>query len=45
MDVKPFTIEVPDAILDDLHCRLEATRWPGEMPGSDWDYGSNLRYV
>ena len=23
MDVTPFTIEVPDAVLDDLHRRLE----------------------
>src|SRR5215831_4405008 len=45
MDVQPFTIKVPDAILDDLYRRLEATRWPGEIPGSDWDYGSNLSYV
>ena len=45
MDVKPFTIEVPDAVLDDLYRRLESTRWPTEIPGSGWDYGSNLGYV
>src|SRR5437667_11757364 len=45
MEVTPFTIEVPDAVLDDLSRRLEATRWPGEIPGSDWDYGTNLGYV
>jgi len=45
MDVKPFTIEVPDAVLDDLRRRLEATRWPGEIPGSGWDYGTNLGYL
>jgi pimeloyl-ACP methyl ester carboxylesterase len=45
MDVKPFTIEVPKAVLDDLQRRLEATRWPGEIPGSDWDYGTHLGYL
>ena len=45
MDEIPLTIEVPDAVLDDLDRRLEATRWPGEIPGSDWDYGTNLGYV
>jgi pimeloyl-ACP methyl ester carboxylesterase len=45
MDVQPFTITVPDAVLDDLRRRLAATRWPGEIPESDWDYGSNLGYV
>jgi microsomal epoxide hydrolase len=41
----PFTIAVPDAELDDLHQRLAATRWPDEIPGSDWQYGSNLAYI
>jgi hypothetical protein len=33
MDITPFTIEVADAVLDDLYRRLETTRWPGEIPG------------
>jgi hypothetical protein len=45
MDEIPLTIEVPDAVLDDLDRRLEATRWPGEVPGSDWDYGTSQGYV
>ena len=45
MDEIPLTIEVPDAVLDDLDRRLEATRWPGEIPGSDWDYGTSQGYV
>jgi pimeloyl-ACP methyl ester carboxylesterase len=40
-----LTIEVPDAVLDDLDRRLETIRWPGEIPGSDWDYGTSLGYV
>jgi len=45
MEIQPFTIQIPDAVLDDLQQRLAAPRWPGEIPGSDWDYGSNLAYV
>jgi pimeloyl-ACP methyl ester carboxylesterase len=41
----PFTIAVPDAVLDDLRQRLAATRWPDEMPGTGWQYGSNLAYI
>ena len=45
MAVEPFKIQVPDSDLDDLKSRLERTRWPEELPGTDWDYGSNLGYV
>ena len=45
MAVKPFKIEVSDAVLNDLKERLDRTRWPDEIPGSGWDYGSNLDYI
>jgi pimeloyl-ACP methyl ester carboxylesterase len=45
MDAIPLTIGVPNTVLDDLDRRLEATRWPGEIHGSDWDYGTSLGYV
>ncbi|ETX00849.1 MAG: hypothetical protein ETSY1_09680 [Candidatus Entotheonella factor] len=45
MDVQPFKVEVPDAVLEDLQRRLADTRWPDEIPGADWDYGSNLGYI
>jgi pimeloyl-ACP methyl ester carboxylesterase len=45
MEVRPFTIHVPDEVLDDLHRRLEHTRFPDEIPDSGWDYGSNLGYI
>lgn len=39
--VRPFTIAVPDADLDDLRRRLAATRWPQPIPGSDtWELGT-----
>ena len=45
MEVRPFTIHVPDDVLDDLRRRLGHTRFPDEIPGSGWDYGSNLDYL
>ena len=44
-EVRPFEIAVADATLDDLRQRLADTRWPDEIPGSGWDYGSNLDYI
>jgi pimeloyl-ACP methyl ester carboxylesterase len=43
--ILPFRIEVPQADLDDLHDRLDRTRWPDELPGVGWDYGVPLAYV
>ena len=45
MDVQPFKVQVPDATLKDLQERLAQTRWSDEIPGSDWDYGTNLSYI
>lgn len=45
MTVHPFTINVPQATLDDLHRRLARSRWPDEVEGAGWDYGTNLRYM
>ena len=42
MEVRPFTIHVPDDVLDDLRQRLSHTRFPDEIPASGWNYGSNL---
>ena len=45
MDIQPFRIHVSDDVLEDLRKRLARTRWPDEIPGSGWDYGSNLAYI
>jgi pimeloyl-ACP methyl ester carboxylesterase len=45
MDVQPFKVDVSDDVLEDLQRRLAATRWPDEIPGVGWDYGSNLAYI
>ena len=43
--VVPFKIAVPDAVLADLKERLARTRFPSEIEGSGWDYGTNLAYL
>jgi len=45
MEIQPFKIKVPEETLEDLRERLARTRWPDEIPGSGWDYGSNLAYL
>jgi pimeloyl-ACP methyl ester carboxylesterase len=40
-----FTINVPQADLDELHDRLARTRWPDELPGAGWAYGVNKSYL
>jgi len=43
--VVPFTIHIPDATLADLKARLRRTRFPDELSGAGWDYGTNLAYL
>ena len=38
-DVHPFRVDIPQADLDDLAARLDATRWPAPLPGDGWDTG------
>src|SRR5262245_66482327 len=45
MHAEPFRIEVSDAVLEDLRQRLSRTRFPDEIPGSGWGYGTNLAYL
>src|SRR3954451_9329320 len=45
MAVTPFRIAVPDADLDDLHDAIARTRWPDQVEGAGWDYGTELRYL
>ena len=44
-EIRPFTIEIPQADLDDLQDRLARTRWPDELPDVGWDYGVPMRFV
>jgi len=45
MTIQPFSANVPQEVLDDLKSRLQHVRWPDEVPGSGWTYGSNLAYM
>jgi pimeloyl-ACP methyl ester carboxylesterase len=45
MSIQPFTIAVPQTMLDDLRARLAAPRWPDEVEGANWDSGTNLSYM
>ncbi len=45
MEIQPFTVQIPQADLDDLRDRLARTRWPDEVSGAAWDYGTNLAYL
>jgi pimeloyl-ACP methyl ester carboxylesterase len=44
-EVRPFTIDMPDSALDDLHARLRNTRWPEAEVVDDWSQGTPLTYV
>ena len=45
MTVKPFKVNISQEMLDDLRQRLSNTRWPDEIKGADWNYGTNLGYL
>jgi pimeloyl-ACP methyl ester carboxylesterase len=42
---QPFRIEIPQAVLDDLHGRLRQTRLPADLANEDWHYGTNVDYL
>jgi epoxide hydrolase len=44
-NIESFRIDIPEADLDDLHRRLDATRWPDELPGVGWTRGVPLAYL
>ena len=43
--MRPFTISVPEETLVDLRDRLARTRWPDEVDGASWDYGTSRAYL
>ncbi|MFI6294981.1 epoxide hydrolase family protein [Nonomuraea sp. NPDC050790] len=45
MSIRPFRIEIPQEQLDDLAARLDATRWPDELPGVGWSRGVPVGYL
>jgi len=45
MTVAPFRVEVAEQDLADLRQRIRATRWPDQLPGTAWEYGTDLGYL
>lgn len=41
----PFIVAVSDADLQDLHRRLDHTRWPDQVNDQQWSYGTELGYL
>jgi pimeloyl-ACP methyl ester carboxylesterase len=44
-EVKPFRIDLPSDVLDDLQTRLTRTRWPEAECVDDWSQGIPLAYT
>jgi epoxide hydrolase len=44
-EIGEFRIAIPQEALDDLHDRLNRTRWPSEIPGLGWERGVPLHYL
>ncbi len=43
--MEAFTLDVPREVLVDLKDRLLRTRWPDQVAGAGWDYGTELSYL
>ncbi|MET9257551.1 epoxide hydrolase family protein [Streptomyces sp. NPDC003717] len=43
--VRPFRLDIPQAALDDLAARLDATRWPAESTAPGWAQGVPSTYL
>ncbi|MCD2192759.1 epoxide hydrolase 1 [Actinomycetospora endophytica] len=44
-ELKPFTVDIPQARLDDLRRRLEDARLPDQPSGAGWGYGVTRGYL
>lgn len=45
MAIQKFQVPYSESAFQDLRERLARTRWPDQIPGSDWDYGVTLEYM
>ena len=43
--IKPFKVHVSDADIADLKQRLDLTRWPDQIPNTEWRYGAKTDYI
>ena len=44
-NLEPFTIDLPQSALDDVRRRLEQARWPAELEGGGWSYGTEQAFL
>jgi pimeloyl-ACP methyl ester carboxylesterase len=45
MQVEPFTAQTPQSVLDDLRDRLGRTRWPDQVEGQPWRWGTERGFL
>lgn len=43
--IKPFQVNTPQSLLDDLNNRIKNTRWPDDITRSQWSLGTNHHYL
>jgi len=44
-EINPFSVDISQAVLDDLRSRLRNTRWPDAETSGDWQQGMPLDYT
>ena len=44
-EIEQFRIRVDDSTLEDLRLRLALTRFPDQIEGTSWEYGTPISYV
>src|SRR4249920_2493226 len=44
-EIRPFTITIPEAALEDLQSRLARTRYAVSAPNDGWKYGTPTAYL
>jgi pimeloyl-ACP methyl ester carboxylesterase len=44
-EIRPFTIDISQAQLDELKAKLDAARLPAALPGDDWDTGVPVAWL
>ncbi|HLV56165.1 MAG TPA: epoxide hydrolase [Actinotalea caeni] len=45
LEIRPFAVEIPQADIDDLHERLERTRFAPAAPEDSWEWGTPVSYL
>lgn len=43
--MEPLILDVPEAQISDLRQRLSNARWPAEIVGAGWDYGTDQSFL